>query len=275
MFNRATNIANETAGGTKIGTFQILNITNLAGTAGLSFRPYNIEVFPTLVAKFDETNTATLTVKDISQYATYVVPPDMPFTDKGTNLPLPITLINFSAALQANQEVLLKWATAMEQDNKEFIVQRSTDALSFTDVKTLAGAGNSLSAREYVTSDEYPISGTSYYRLKQVDFDGTTSFSKVASVRIKGSAGSGLSVQSAKPNPFQGQTEINFSVPAPAKVTLTVSDALGKVIATEKINAQAGANTYLLKGDKLSNGVYFLNLTNGRESSRFKVVRTN
>jgi hypothetical protein len=64
-------------------------------------------------------------------------------------------------------------------------------------------------------------------------------------------------------------------VPAPAKVTLTVSDALGKVIATEKINAQAGANTYLLKGDKLSNGVYFLNLTNGRESSRFKVVRTN
>jgi hypothetical protein len=188
---------------------------------------------------------------------------------------LPVSLVNFSAALQANQEVLLKWATAMEKDNKEFIVQRSRDAVSFSDVKSLPGAGNSLSAREYVTSDEYPISGTSYYRLKQVDFNGTTSYSKVAPVKIKGYAGAGLSILSAKPNPFQSQTEINFTLPAETKVTLTVSDALGKVIDTERINAPAGLNTYLLKGDKLSNGVYFLNLTNGRESSRFKVVRTN
>jgi hypothetical protein len=186
---------------------------------------------------------------------------------------LPITLTSFSADLQPSGSVEIKWNTAMEKDNKEFIVQRSQDAVTFTDMRSLPGAGTSMAARRYALLDASPLTGTSYYRLMQVDYSGDAAYSKVVSVSNNAPHAAPLLVKSARPNPFRDQTEITYHLPAAASTLLTLSDAMGKVMVTATAEGRAGSNTFILKGDQLPDGLYYLNLTSGRTRSSFKLVR--
>ncbi|MGV3640233.1 MAG: T9SS type A sorting domain-containing protein, partial [Adhaeribacter sp.] len=140
-------------------------------------------------------------------------------------------------------------------------------------VKTIAGAGNSSQTLHYTSTDEYPLPGVSYYRLAQVDFDGTTSYSKVVAVKQHKSFSDDPFIIGARPNPFHSKTEVQFRLPAETPVSITVTDALGKVIATDKMAGRAGKNVYTLKGDHLANGIYFFTLNTGSESSSFKLVK--
>jgi hypothetical protein len=197
---------------------------------------------------------------------------DMPLTP---DIVMPITLTDFSASLHPIHGVLSKWTTAMEVNNKEFILQRSADGMTFTDVKTLPGAGNSSNPRSYSTTDESPLPGISFYRLKQVDFDGTTTYSKVVSVKNNRLALAPISIKSAHPNPFRDETKVNFSLASDTKVTLTLSNALGKTIETTALNGRAGTNSYTVQGHKLSSGLYFMRMTDGRESANYKLIKRN
>jgi hypothetical protein len=96
--------------------------------------------------------------------------------------PLPVELVNFKVTIR-HQQVQLSWATASEKDNKHFIVERSHTGKAFTGIATMAGKGTSSSRSNYTFTDADPLSGMSYYRLKQVDFDGTYSYSKVIAVK--------------------------------------------------------------------------------------------
>ena len=110
---------------------------------------------------------------------------------------LPIELLDFRATPQGDL-VRLDWVTATEHNNDHFLVQRSRDGLTFEDIESVDGAGNSLSTLYYTTRDMYPLNGTSYYRLKQVDTDGASTCSDVVSV----SRGTGNAV--VYPNPSAG-----------------------------------------------------------------------
>src|SRR5690606_36075626 len=79
---------------------------------------------------------------------------------------LPITLVSFQAEAAAGA-VYLAWATATEQDNAQFTVERSADAQQFTPVLHLPGAGNSGQMPHYTATDDAPLPGVSYYRLRQ------------------------------------------------------------------------------------------------------------
>lgn len=98
-------------------------------------------------------------------------------------LSLPVEWLAFdvmpSADGSANQ---LKWITATEENNDYFTVQRSVDALSWIDIGTVDGSGNSLVERSYVFLDRNPVSGLSYYRIKQTDFNGEVNYSEIRSV---------------------------------------------------------------------------------------------
>ncbi|MBK7087223.1 MAG: T9SS type A sorting domain-containing protein [Flavobacteriales bacterium] len=110
---------------------------------------------------------------------------------------LPIELLDFRATPQG-EVVQLDWVTATEHDNDHFLVQRSRDGLTFEDIESVEGAGNSLSTLYYNTRDMHPLNGTSYYRLTQVDTDGASTCSDVVSV----SRGTGNAV--VYPNPSAG-----------------------------------------------------------------------
>ena len=94
---------------------------------------------------------------------------------------LPIELLDFSAMPSGNN-VSLEWSTASEHDNHHFIVQRSRDGVSFEDVAQVPGAGNSQTLLRYGHVDERPYAGTGYYRLVQVDMDGSLDPSPTVSV---------------------------------------------------------------------------------------------
>lgn len=94
---------------------------------------------------------------------------------------LPIELLSFTAASMEDR-VRVEWSTASETNNASFVVERSTDAEHFTSVGTVPGAGNSVILRSYIFDDPRPLFGLSYYRLRQVDTDGSGSLSAVRAV---------------------------------------------------------------------------------------------
>ncbi|MBK8497907.1 MAG: hypothetical protein IPL52_03595 [Flavobacteriales bacterium] len=94
---------------------------------------------------------------------------------------LPIELLRFDANAM-DDRVRVEWSTASERDNALFVVERSTDAEHYESIGTIPGAGNSLLMRAYIFDDPRPLHGLAYYRLRQVDLDGTTTLSDAVAV---------------------------------------------------------------------------------------------
>ena len=109
------------------------------------------------------TATATVTVKDTCN--------------------VPVTWLGFTAVLQ-NKKTLLNWSVAMEQNNKEFVAERSTDGIHWKPLFKIPGLGNTSIIRTYNGIDPTPVNGINFYRIKQVDLDGTFTYSVIRSVRL-------------------------------------------------------------------------------------------
>lgn len=95
---------------------------------------------------------------------------------------LPITLSSFEAAVKGNR-IRISWTTTSEINNEKFVMEKSTNGQEFFAIGEVAGAGNSSTLLEYTFDDRNP-SSMNYYRLKQIDFDGTSTLSKVISVEF-------------------------------------------------------------------------------------------
>ena len=114
-----------------------------------------------------------------------------------SSTPLPITLLNFTVTKQGDN-AQLNWATSSEENNKGFEIQRSTDQSTWTVLNFIAGAGNSQTEKDYQYLDQNLPAGTYYYRLRQVDYDGNSSFSKIVPVTFDGGHGAGVKTESSK-----------------------------------------------------------------------------
>jgi len=97
----------------------------------------------------------------------------------------PITLTYFQAKID-NKTTLLTWQTATETNNAGFEIQRSTDAINWEKIAWQDGQGTTTSPHTYTHRDENPLFGTSYYRLKQVDFDGAFEYTDIVQVNYEG-----------------------------------------------------------------------------------------
>jgi hypothetical protein len=137
-----------------------------------------------------------------------------PIIISSTDAPLPVTYLNFSAKY-ANNQVAVTWVTATERDNAYFDVERSADAETFTAIGRRAGKGLSDSRQQYSLTDETPLAGWNYYRLKQVDTDGTVSLSRPVAVLNEGAlAGTSLRLF---PNPASGAVTLQVDGNAPVQ----------------------------------------------------------
>ncbi len=95
---------------------------------------------------------------------------------------LPVQLVYFNGEPE-NDRVVLSWQTASELNNDRFLVERSGDGVEFTTIAEVAGAGKSEVTLDYEYIDHAPMAGNSYYRLTQVDYDGTISRFKVVAIK--------------------------------------------------------------------------------------------
>jgi cytoskeletal protein CcmA (bactofilin family) len=125
-------------------------------------------------------------------------------------LALPVELYTYEVTLD-NNNVRIDWATASELNNDYFIVERSIDAYHFEEIAREDGSGNSDAFRYYAVTDRFPFEGVSYYRLKQVDFDGTTTYFDIKMVDNKNGYTDeyGLTVY---PNPIMEHSKFNIGL---------------------------------------------------------------
>lgn len=176
--------------------------------------------------------------------------------------PLPIELLSFTADAVNNSFTKVKWTTATEINNDFFTIQKSIDGINFEKIDIVKGAGNSTSVLDYSTDDDNPYKGVSYYRLKQTDFDGKSTYSNTIAVEFNGKDDFIFKVF---PNPSAAGENLNLAISGSSseEVLVVVYDMTGKESFSKVIVTQNNDNeVYALDpSNKLSPGVYMITAT--------------
>ena len=171
--------------------------------------------------------------------------------------PLPVSLTSFTATPQAGV-VAINWATASEQNNAGFEVQRSADGISFTTLAHVAAAGNSQTAKLYRYLDNLPLRTLGYYRLKQTDLDGTTTYSPAVSVRSGESRAA--SAFSLYPNPTTDLAIAHWETTGSGVGQWTLTNMLGQIVHQQEFTVEAGNNQQAIDLRAYPTGSYVLTL---------------
>lgn len=202
-----------------------------------------------------QSNTAvSATVAGISVFS--------PWTLSGNNSPLPVELINFKA-FTSDEFVFLTWSTATEINNDYFTIQRSMDGRHFQDVKNIDGAGTSTKVNHYSGEDNSPFAGTSYYRLKQTDFDGGVRYSQVISVTMPE-----YDVWFVYPNPGDGNAlHVRLSREERSDIkSIHIYDIKGNVVGTILPKDDTERDLTIDFTQKLVSGVYMIGIHFGSKT---------
>ena len=183
---------------------------------------------------------------------------------------VPVELTSFTANL-LDSRVVLNWSTATEINNSGFQVERSINNESYEQVAFVPGFGTTTEPKNYSYSDNSVTNGIYYYRLKQIDFDGSFTYSEVVEINI--GLPTEFNLSQNYPNPFNPSTTINFSVPKSEFVTLKLYDVLGNEIET-LVNDQKPAGNYevAFNASNLPSGVYYYQLKAGNSIETKKMV---
>jgi photosystem II stability/assembly factor-like uncharacterized protein len=194
---------------------------------------------------------------------------------------IPVELSSFSANATA-QNVLLNWSTATETNNRGFEIERQVstkknkvggrwETIGFVD-----GYGTTTLTHSYSYTDENVLPGKYYYRLKQIDFDGSFEYSKEIEVEV--TPPTKFSLEQNYPNPFNPTTTIKYTIPNVGTsfmkfIKLKVYNTLGEEVAT-LVNEEKPAGSYTVKfnGSNLPSGVYIYRLTVGSYSAAKKLI---
>ncbi len=173
--------------------------------------------------------------------------------------PAPVSYLSFDAE-RTEGKVQLDWITVIEKDAKEFIIERSSNGKDFTAIGTVA-AKNSKGGAIYSFDDVDPLTGATYYRLRQVDLNGEIYYSEVRMVQSEFS--SSLSLM---PNPSNGivlisQQQLNEN----SEVNLIVYDALGKEVLSSATTGSSLRNGYQIDISDFAKGSYLLKVISAQQ----------
>lgn len=175
---------------------------------------------------------------------------------------LPVTLIGFTGKL-VNETAVLNWSTAQEIDNKEFIIERSADGSNWEAIASAAGAGNSNKVLPYSYTDNFPFTGITYYRLKQIDFNGAYHYTKIIAV-----AKTATHQVSLVPNPFEDA--ITISGELVGKVQIQIVDVLGKLVYQTTKEGSEGIPTIY---PELQAGTYIITVQTDTFIEQQKIIK--
>ena len=179
--------------------------------------------------------------------------------------PLPVELTSFTAAREG-ASVLLRWSTATETNNYGFDVQRSGDARTWSTLAFIEGAGTSSAPKQYQYRDtpyyDGQPAGTLWYRLRQVDRDGSATFSKPVLLTAASPASAALLEVFPNPVTSSSTAAISYTLPEAGNADVRLYDALGRVAATLPQGWQTqGAHALHLPVAGLAPGAYLLQLS--------------
>ncbi len=172
---------------------------------------------------------------------------------------VPVELTAFTGYYRTNTAVL-EWSTATETNNQGFEIQRSTDGVNFNKIEFVKGNGTTSNPSSYSFTDDKILPSTNYYyRLKQIDFNGTFEYSNV--INLGESYPVEFELYQNFPNPFNPSTNISFSLPTDSDVQLEVYNLIGQKVASI-INGKLATGRHNVEFDasSLTSGVYVYKL---------------
>jgi Secretion system C-terminal sorting domain len=184
---------------------------------------------------------------------------------------VPVELLSFSASVVADV-VTLSWSTATELNNRGFEIEKSSDKTIWRTIGFKEGKGTTSEPQHYSYSDLLLEKSPSklYYRLKQLDFNGSFEYSSIVEVEI---APSEFSLAQNYPNPFNPSTTIGYGIKEKGEVMLAILNAIGEEIAVlVSEEKEAGYHTVEFNAAKLPSGVYFYQLKAGNFFDTKKMI---
>lgn len=188
--------------------------------------------------------------EDNSWLANYDLPSFGEFSiSHSVSLPVSYT---FLKGLLVKEEIHLLWQTASEMNNQGFDIQRSVNARDWRSIGFSPGKGTVAELTDYLFIDEAPSPGLNYYRLKQIDFDGSHDFSETVVVNYYNSD----AWISVFPNPSDGRFHLQVDTPSGQPIGIRVFDNLGRVLWENEVDVQQ--QNWVQEIDINRNGVYFI-----------------
>jgi hypothetical protein len=178
------------------------------------------------------------------------------------------------AAKARGRVIDVTWVTAKEENLAYFAVQRSRDGKTFTDIgKVDAKGGNAL--HTYRFTDEYPVSGNNYYRLRQVDTDNSVTFSKAVVANLGNDAAAATGELTLYPNPLEGyQSTVNVVVPeeVTGQVRVSVVDMKGQPVYSRSHTTTGQRTLAVSLGQRLPTGMYIVHVVSDAGLFQKKLV---
>ncbi|GAB5525032.1 MAG: hypothetical protein Roseis2KO_29040 [Roseivirga sp.] len=178
---------------------------------------------------------------------------------------LPVTLIAFNASNENNERIVLEWTTVQEVGNAFYSIERSTDGLNFEVIGQLDGAGNSNDLIDYRFTDNSPLNGQAFYRLKQTDFNGEFEYSQVLRVYVEKAAAT--TIYKVYPNPVESGRDLFIERMSPASgqdgFAYQIISSQGYILATGKSNGSQSKISISSAG--LPKGMYLLRIISAGE----------
>ncbi|MBI2259338.1 MAG: T9SS type A sorting domain-containing protein [Flavobacteriia bacterium] len=244
------------------------NVTNILGSAyTIIKRPHTSAISTTgwILNGTCATSTSTaVTRTGMTDFSFFGV-------DQGI-VSTPIELIYFEGKNEGKVNVL-QWETSSERENDYFELQRSTDGNNFDKLTTIDGAGNSVSSNYYNYTDSEPSNGYNYYRFKQVDYNGSETFSDI--VLIKNNTKE-FAISNLYPNPSNNSSNCAFYSPKTGELSIKIIDNSGRVIENTLISIKSESNNGIqINSEQFENGIYSVefNFNNGEYKTLQKLVK--
>jgi hypothetical protein len=185
--------------------------------------------------------------------------------------PIPVELTSFTAKVNTEGNVILNWITATELNNQMFEIERRNKVAEFITIGYVEGYGTTTELQEYTYLDKTVVTGTHFYRLKQIDFGGQYEYSNEIEIEVVNPLTFVLAQN--YPNPFNPSTNIKYSVVRTGRVKLAVYNLVGEevnVLVSGQVNA--GFYEIVFDASSLPSGIYFYKLQAGSFVETKKMV---
>jgi hypothetical protein len=179
---------------------------------------------------------------------------------------LPVTWLSFTGQLQG-ADVLLKWSTTSELNNDYFEVERSADGVNFTQIGTVAPGDHPLSIQNYSFTDNNPLGGVDYYRLKQVDKDGDYHYSSIVQINVPQASALWL----VYPNPATSKTSVAVKTDL-NNVQIMLSNSNGQTVYSLNLPKASAGQSIDIPLSNLAKGIYVLKMQSDQGTKTDKIV---
>ncbi len=188
---------------------------------------------------------------------------------------LPVEFAYFQADKLGTSAVQLLWETTTEIGNSRFEIQRSADADRYETIGRVASTSRNQQGAAYTWNDNAPMTGTNWYRLRQIDQNGTSTVTEAVAIQFQGKQM--IAISALYPNPVAAPAEAILELISPVNSTAVVAicDIVGKTIYQVSLPMEIGANSYRLPTENMSPGIYFLKVNAGIYGELVHKLRVN